>query len=240
MKQEVIEQTILEGFKPLLDRMDEQVTTLWMKQWKLWQKANLECTESDDYKMAMEHSKKVYEQYTSIYKRIISGEITTSCSVEEAKQHVQYFAEQYIKSINHNQQMYAKRGYYELCGYDKTKSYADKHNRNVMKSYEASMIAYFYKGLESVQRKIKKEINEEKMLATRNILKAANKVLATIAEDIKEIKLLNAKDTPKGFVANFQICGYENIYHFNTECIEAGGYNIQRYHYRYISHLKKQ
>lgn len=46
-------------------------------------------------------------------------------------------------------------------------------------------------------------------------------------------------DSKKGFTISTKFTRGNEDYCLTTDCISAGGYNIQRYHYRYISNLTK-
>jgi hypothetical protein len=43
----------------------------------------------------------------------------------------------------------------------------------------------------------------------------------------------------KGFCVDFNYKNNNGVFNYRTEAIDAGGYNIQRYHYRYITKIKK-
>jgi hypothetical protein len=45
--------------------------------------------------------------------------------------------------------------------------------------------------------------------------------------------------TPRGFCVEFQYLNDGQLYNYQTDAIEAGGYNIQCFHYRYITKIKK-
>lgn len=45
--------------------------------------------------------------------------------------------------------------------------------------------------------------------------------------------------TPKGFCVEFQYTNNEGLFNYQTDAIEAGGHNIQCFHYRYITKIKK-
>lgn len=45
--------------------------------------------------------------------------------------------------------------------------------------------------------------------------------------------------TPKGFCVEFQYLNEGELFNYQTDAIEAGGYNIQCFHYRYITKIKK-
>ena len=45
--------------------------------------------------------------------------------------------------------------------------------------------------------------------------------------------------TPKGFCVEFQYLSNEELFNYQTDAIEAGGHNIQCFHYRYITKIKK-
>jgi len=45
--------------------------------------------------------------------------------------------------------------------------------------------------------------------------------------------------TPKGFCVEFQYLNDGQLYNYQTDAIQAGGYNIQCFHYRYITKIKK-
>jgi hypothetical protein len=45
--------------------------------------------------------------------------------------------------------------------------------------------------------------------------------------------------TPKGFCVEFQYLNDGQLFNYQTDAIEAGGYNIQCFHYRYITKIKK-
>lgn len=45
--------------------------------------------------------------------------------------------------------------------------------------------------------------------------------------------------TPKGFCVEFQYTNDEGLFNYQTDAIEAGGHNIQCFHYRYITKIKK-
>lgn len=45
--------------------------------------------------------------------------------------------------------------------------------------------------------------------------------------------------TPKGFCVEFQYTNETGLFNYQTEAIEAGGHNIQCFHYRYITKNKK-
>lgn len=45
--------------------------------------------------------------------------------------------------------------------------------------------------------------------------------------------------TAKGFCVEFQYSNDVGLFNYQTDAIDAGGYNIQCYHYRYITKNKK-
>ena len=45
--------------------------------------------------------------------------------------------------------------------------------------------------------------------------------------------------TPKGFCVEFQYLNDGQLFNYQTDAIEAGGHNIQCFHYRYITKIKK-
>lgn len=45
--------------------------------------------------------------------------------------------------------------------------------------------------------------------------------------------------TAKGFCVEFQYTNDEGLFNYQTDAIEAGGHNIQCFHYRYITKIKK-
>jgi chaperonin cofactor prefoldin len=69
-----------------------------------------------------------------------------------------------------------------------------------------------------------------------NIIYDMVKAIETYTSPTDKLITITSNTSPKGNIEiNAQIQRDENVYNFNTEVIYAGGYNIQRLHYRYIT-----
>jgi hypothetical protein len=129
------------------------------------------------------------------------------------------------KGYNINECVYAVTG-------DKTRNYnnIDKKTYNVVNSLKPLMVKSSRLGItealnsieatykESVLHKLKTAIQKEKY--------------AVLTETT--VKSVNVGTHAVGFTIRAVL---ENDAVFTTDCIEAGGYNIQIFHYRYISKL---
>lgn len=64
--------------------------------------------------------------------------------------------------------------------------------------------------------------------------------LSYVPKTVESLVELEVKSSPKGFIASatLKLEGGKSLL-FNTKCIGAGGYNIKRFHYRYITHVKE-
>ena len=241
MKREDIEKAILLGLKPRLDDIADRIRITWESKVKDYKKANLEAPYCQDYIDMMAHSEKVYNEWLGYHWKMSLG--IYKCSEDESNKAyngITKCQEDYVRSIERNHQMIAKKLYYESCGYDPTKSYADKHNRSVMKSYVASMLPYLQKGTASTERRMKRDIKDMIEHAKDKLMKQVHNVLVPIADDIVSLEHKYDDRSPVGLVAMFLvITNTGEKYWFKTQCIEAGGYNIQCWHYRYICNLKK-
>lgn len=241
MKKEEIEKSVLLGLQPRLDEIADKIRIHWESKLDDYKRVNLEVPYHKDYLDMMAHSEKVFKEYLEHYWKLALR--IYNCSEHEqecAKYQITKIQEEYVRSIERNHQMIAKKLYYETCGYDSSKSYADKGNRAVMKSYSASMLPYFQKGIASVERRMKKDMKDAIEYAKGKLMNQVHKVLLPIVDDIKVIEHRYDDNSPTGLVAVFHVTTMNGEkYIFKTQCIEAGGYNIQCWHYRYICNLKK-
>jgi hypothetical protein len=93
-----------------------------------------------------------------------------------------------------------------------------KHEEAFQKHYERPMTAY------------------DKELARLNIIWDMLKAIEIYTLPTDELVTISSRISPKGNLEiSAQIRRDGEVYPFNTEVIYAGGYNIQRLHYRYIT-----
>lgn len=241
MKTLEITNQIMETLQPVFVELKQKIELYHEDKWKLFENANLMVGFDSGYHAACALSDKSTKQYIDLYTRIANGEYkNTSCSIEEALNKIQYYKEVYVRVSVHNHQLAARNLYYEAIGYDKSKSYADKHNRLVMKSDAAHLVANMQKGRKSFNMKVNSTIKNSIAIAKSKLIANIEKYISPIADNIKSIKL-NYYDMSYGVAVGIWEL-YMNdgsMIIFKTQCIEAGGYNIQCFHHRYICSLKK-
>lgn len=138
--------------------------------------------------------------------------------------------ERYIEARNENENganlndcVYAVTG-------DKTRNYnnIDIKTYNAVKKITPIMGLSYRKGIDSALYSIRYKLKEDLMWKLHNSIKK-HEVL-----HITTVKNVNVSTSNKGFTVRTEL---ENGAVFTTDCIEAGGHNIQQFHYRYISKL---
>ena len=70
------------------------------------------------------------------------------------------------------------------------------------------------------------------------IWKLTQSMMKHLSNEDKLSSDVRISKTPKGFCVEFLFDRNGNTHSYITDAIDAGGYNIQRYHYRYITKIK--
>jgi hypothetical protein len=128
--------------------------------------------------------------------------------------------------------------YYYTLPKDERRSYRTAYLTSKSQYDKLGKLVYQFIMIErdgSFEKFIKNQKEDYYKNAFAKLNKALNKHLTDDAELVDEMLLT---ETVKGFTVKCRVKLNNEIRYFKTDCIEAGGYNIQQFHYRYISHLK--
>ena len=69
--------------------------------------------------------------------------------------------------------------------------------------------------------------------------KLIQSMMKHLTDNDKLVSDIRISKTAKGFCVEFQYSNDKGLFNYQTDAIDAGGHNIQCYHYRYITKIKQ-
>lgn len=224
---------IEEAIEPKLQQIHENTLQYYSRLYNTYMKCVYETEQSEEFKEKRNDIENLHNQRIERIRYYISNELFTD---DYNESYIDELIKSKVDVINQHFGWFAKNLFLRKMGcrfIDESK----KNDNNIEKRYQS--LIYQFRDLHKYNLMAESNAVQNVLFAKAKLNACVVKYLSKYESKIHSVEMVEAQESPKGLEVLLKIKTIDNeTLMFKTTCIDAGGYNIQEFHYRYICSVK--